>query len=85
MRPTLSSLLVNVNVCYTAFYKEQNLAFAMEEFARGSFGGLVDKYVEGVRVSPTHVSLSFACRSHMLTSRYPIASLPTKKDRKKGV
>ena len=48
--------MVNVNVCYTAFYKEQNLAEAMEEFKNASFGGLIDKYIEGVRVSPTHVS-----------------------------
>jgi hypothetical protein len=47
--------VVNVNVCYTAFYKQQNLADAMEEFEGASFGGLVDKYVEGIRVQPTHV------------------------------
>lgn len=52
----MNSLMVNVNVCYTAFYKEQNLAQAMVEFAAASYGGLVDKFVEGVRVSPTHVS-----------------------------
>jgi eukaryotic translation initiation factor 2C len=48
--------MVNVNVCYTAFYKEQNLAQAMLEFASASYGGLADKFVEGVRVTPTHVS-----------------------------
>ncbi|KAF8513192.1 Piwi domain-containing protein [Gautieria morchelliformis] len=56
VRPTLNSLLVNVNVCYTAFYKQQNLAYAMEEFEGASYGGLMDKYVEGVRVQPTHLS-----------------------------
>ncbi|KAF8578838.1 Piwi-domain-containing protein [Ramaria rubella] len=56
VRPTLNSLLVNVNVCYTAFYKEQNLAFAMEEFRGASYGASADKFVEGVRVRLSHLS-----------------------------
>ena len=31
----------------------------MKEFRTASYGGNVDKYVEGVRVTPTHVSLWF--------------------------
>jgi len=59
VRPTVNQLSVNVNVCYTAFYKTQNLAQAIKEFRTGSFGGHIDKYIEGVRVTPTHVSLRF--------------------------
>ncbi|KAF8523721.1 Piwi-domain-containing protein [Hysterangium stoloniferum] len=56
VRPTVNNLMVNVNVCYTAFYKEQNLALALEEFAHASFRAYPGKFVEGIRVQPTHLS-----------------------------
>jgi hypothetical protein len=58
VRPTVNNLMENVNVCYTAFYKVQNLAYALEEFERASFGANPGKFVEGIRVQPTHVRIS---------------------------
>ena len=59
VRPTVNTLMVNVNVCYTAFYKEQNLAAALNEFSDASYGGDPGRFVEGIRVQPTHVSIFF--------------------------
>ncbi|KIJ43810.1 hypothetical protein M422DRAFT_47658 [Sphaerobolus stellatus SS14] len=56
VRPTVNSLMVNVNVCYTAFYRTGNLADAINTFLRESYGGRPDKFVEGIRISPTHLS-----------------------------
>jgi len=51
--------MVNVNVCYTAFYKPGKLTDAMNTFQRESFGGRLDKFIEGVRVTTTHVRQFF--------------------------
>jgi eukaryotic translation initiation factor 2C len=55
VRPTWKQLMVNVNVCTTAFYKPGNLAQAMSEFRNASFGARPDAFVRGVRVKATHL------------------------------
>lgn len=47
--------MVNVNVCTTAFYVVQNLASAMMEFSRASFGARMTAFCKGVRVQTTHL------------------------------
>ncbi|KIJ40471.1 hypothetical protein M422DRAFT_49170 [Sphaerobolus stellatus SS14] len=56
VRPTVNSLMVNINVCYTAFYKTGKLADTINTFLRESHGGRPGKFVEGIRISPTHLS-----------------------------
>ncbi|KAF9011911.1 argonaute-like protein [Cyathus striatus] len=55
VRPTHNQLMVNVNVCTTAFYKPGNLARAMIEFRDSSFGARLNAFVKGIRVRTTHL------------------------------
>ncbi|KAL4072209.1 Piwi domain-containing protein [Scleroderma yunnanense] len=55
VRPAHQQLMVNVNVCTTAFYVAQNLADAMIEFSGASFGARMNAFVKGVRVQTTHL------------------------------
>ncbi|KAF8895907.1 argonaute-like protein [Gymnopilus junonius] len=55
VRPAHKQLMVNVNVCTTAFYKAGNLADAMAEFVNSSFGARAAAFVRGVRVKATHL------------------------------
>ncbi|KAF9523774.1 argonaute-like protein [Crepidotus variabilis] len=55
VRPAHKQLMVNVNVCTTAFYKQQNLAEAMIEFKNASFGARPIAFVKGVRVVTLHL------------------------------
>jgi eukaryotic translation initiation factor 2C len=40
VRPVWKSMMVNVNVCMTAFIESKNMAVAIEEFQRGSRGAM---------------------------------------------
>jgi eukaryotic translation initiation factor 2C len=55
VRVAYKQLMVNVNVCTTAFYTPGNLAEAMTTFERASFGGRFTAFVKGVRVKTTHL------------------------------
>ncbi|KAG7095760.1 hypothetical protein E1B28_006465 [Marasmius oreades] len=55
VRPTLNQLMVNVNVCTTAFYTAGNLAEKMIEFSDASFGARMSAFVKGVRVKTRHL------------------------------
>ena len=55
VRPTFKQLMVNVNVCTTAFYTPGNLAVAMQEFQRSSFGAQMENFCKGVRIRTTHL------------------------------
>lgn len=55
VRPAWKQLMVNVNVCTTAFYTPGNLAQAMETFQRSSFGARPATFVRGVRVKTQHL------------------------------
>lgn len=55
VRPAWKQLMVNVNVCTTAFYIPGNLAQAMESFRNASFGARPATFVRGVRVKTTHL------------------------------
>ncbi|KAJ7628412.1 argonaute-like protein [Roridomyces roridus] len=63
VRPTHRQLMVNINVCTTAFYKPGNLADAMEEFRNHSFGARVNVFVKGVRVRTTHLGYKKSVKS----------------------
>jgi eukaryotic translation initiation factor 2C len=56
VRPAYRQLMVNVNVCTTAFYTPGNLADAMHAFRNASFGAKVNVFVKGLRVEATHLS-----------------------------
>ncbi|TCD61374.1 hypothetical protein EIP91_008543 [Steccherinum ochraceum] len=55
VRPAHKQLMVNVNVCTTAFYIPGNLAVRMHEFLQMSFGGRPSAFARGVRVRTTHL------------------------------
>lgn len=55
VRTTFKQLMVNVNVCTTAFYIPGNLADAMMAFRNASFGARPAAFVKGVRVKTTHL------------------------------
>jgi eukaryotic translation initiation factor 2C len=55
VRPSFSQLLVNVNVCMTAFYTPGNLAEAMIQFNRQSKGGMPRDFKSGLKVTTTHL------------------------------
>ncbi|KAI0057312.1 argonaute-like protein [Artomyces pyxidatus] len=55
VRPAYRQLMVNVNVCTTAFYMEGNLAEAMITFQNASFGARMATFAKGVRVKTDHL------------------------------
>ncbi|EKM56707.1 uncharacterized protein PHACADRAFT_141577 [Phanerochaete carnosa HHB-10118-sp] len=55
VRPAHKTLMVNVNVCTTAFYTPGNLADGMYAFAQSGAGTRVGAFVRGVRVKTTHL------------------------------
>ncbi|KAL1748422.1 Piwi domain-containing protein [Schizophyllum fasciatum] len=55
VRPSHHQLMVNVNVCNTAFYKEGMLDRAMIEFKDASFGARPAVFVKGLRIIATHL------------------------------
>ncbi|KDR77135.1 hypothetical protein GALMADRAFT_66053 [Galerina marginata CBS 339.88] len=63
VRPTHNQLMVNVNVCTTAFYTPGNLAEAMVAFANSSFGARQSAFVRGVRVKTSHLGYKKTVKS----------------------
>jgi eukaryotic translation initiation factor 2C len=55
VRVTHKQLMVNVNVCTTAFYTPGNLAEAMIAFRNATFGARETAFVKGVRIRATHL------------------------------
>ena len=55
VRPAHKQLMVNVNVCTTAFYTPGNLATRLQEFMSHSFGARPTAFVKGLRVVATHL------------------------------
>ncbi|KAF7329744.1 Argonaute-like protein [Mycena kentingensis (nom. inval.)] len=55
VRPSHKQLMVNLNVCTTAFYEAGNLAAKMSEFMNASFGARATAFAKGVRVRTTHL------------------------------
>ncbi|KAG1737463.1 ribonuclease H-like domain-containing protein [Suillus paluster] len=55
VRPAHRQLMVNVNVCTTAFYTPGNLAVQMMAFNNSSFGARMEVFCRGVRVKATHL------------------------------
>ncbi|OJT04969.1 Protein argonaute-2 [Trametes pubescens] len=55
VRPSWKQLMVNVNVCTTAFYTPGNLAERMMEFMNASYGARPAVFVRGIRVKTTHL------------------------------
>lgn len=55
VRPAHKQLMVNVNVCTTAFYVPGNLADGLQAFMRASFSARPNAFVKGVRVKTTHL------------------------------
>jgi hypothetical protein len=55
VRPSFNQLMVNVNVCATAFYSEGNLAEAMNVFEQASFGARMSAFVQRLRVKTDHL------------------------------
>lgn len=55
VRPAFKQLMVNVNVCTTAFYVPGNLATSMAAFSEASFGAKINGFVKGIRVRATHL------------------------------
>lgn len=65
--------MVNVNVCYTAFYKPGRLSDAIEEFQRASFAADPARFVDRLRVQPTHVrQVAFAISEGKKLSFYAV-------------
>ncbi|OCH91554.1 Piwi-domain-containing protein [Obba rivulosa] len=54
IRPTVKQLMVNVNVCMTAFYTAGNLAERMQEFLR-SAGGMPPSFASRLKVVTRHL------------------------------
>ncbi|KAJ7151373.1 argonaute-like protein [Mycena crocata] len=63
VRPSHRQLMVNVNVCTTAFYTPGNLARAIEDFRQSSFGARVNVFVKGVRIKTTHLGYKKTVKS----------------------
>ncbi|KAH9848679.1 argonaute-like protein [Lenzites betulinus] len=55
VRPSWKQLMVNVNVCTTAFHAAGNLADRLLEFSNASHGARSAMSVRGVRIRTTHV------------------------------
>ncbi|KAH9885253.1 argonaute-like protein [Cubamyces lactineus] len=55
VRPAWKQLMVNVNVCTTAFYTPGNLAERLIEFMNASHGARPAAFVKGVRIRTTHL------------------------------
>ncbi|KAI0634091.1 Piwi-domain-containing protein [Trametes polyzona] len=55
VRPAWKQLMVNLNVCTTAFYTPGNLAERLIEFINASYGARPAVFVRGIRVRTTHL------------------------------
>ncbi|EJF62043.1 Piwi-domain-containing protein [Dichomitus squalens LYAD-421 SS1] len=55
VRPMYKQLMVNINLCMTAFYNPGKLADAMDAFQRQSRGGMPNSFAEKLKVSTKHL------------------------------
>ncbi|KAI0821782.1 Piwi-domain-containing protein [Trametes gibbosa] len=55
IRPMYKQLMVNINICMTAFYTPGNLAQAMLAFSRDSSGGMPRGFVDKLKVTTRHL------------------------------
>lgn len=55
VRPSWRQLMVNVNVCTTAFYTPGNLAERMMEFMEAAPHTRIASFIRGVRVKTAHL------------------------------
>lgn len=55
VRPAHKQLMVNVNVCTTAFYTPGNLAEGLIAFMNASHGARAQAFVKGIRIKTTHL------------------------------
>ena len=55
VRPMYKQLMVNINVCMTAFYVPGNLANAMIAFQQQSSGGMPKAFADKLRVATRHL------------------------------
>ena len=73
VRPALNQLLININVCMTAFYSPGNLAERMLQFRGGSGGGLPNDFKLGLKVVTKHLAY---------TRRKPVRAITSKTARR---
>ena len=55
VRPMYKQLMVNINVCMTAFYTPGNLGDAMLAFLRQSSGGMPQQFADRLKISTKHL------------------------------
>ncbi|KAI0660235.1 Piwi-domain-containing protein [Cubamyces menziesii] len=55
IRPMYKQLMVNINVCMTAFYTPGNLAQAMMEFTRQTNGAMPQQFADKLKVATKHL------------------------------
>lgn len=58
IRPMYKQLMVNINVCMTAFYLPGNLGEAMLAFLRQSRGGMPHAFADKLKVSTKHLGFT---------------------------
>lgn len=54
VRPTYKQLMVNINVCMTAFYTPGNLAMAMLAFIQHSRGGMPNEFAYNMKITASY-------------------------------
>ena len=77
VRPAHKQLMVNVNVCTTAFYVPGNLADSLQAFLNASFSARPSAFCRHVRVKTTHLgyrktiagTANFSARQHSFQSQ----------------
>jgi eukaryotic translation initiation factor 2C len=62
VRPAFKQLMVNVNVCMSAFYEPGNLADVLQAFQRNSRGALPARFVKKLTVRTRHLGHKKAVR-----------------------
>ncbi|KAM5543406.1 hypothetical protein V8D89_002657 [Ganoderma adspersum] len=55
VRPVYKQLVINVNVCMTAFYVPGNLAQRMDDFLQQTGGAMPDSFADKLKVSTRHL------------------------------
>ena len=55
VRPMYKQLMVNINVCMTAFYTAGNLAQAMDAFQNQTGGAMPNSFADKLKVSTKHL------------------------------
>lgn len=71
VRPMYKQLMVNVNVCMTAFFTPGNLATAMKEFERQTGDYMPKAFVQKVKVATTHLGYTRKKAILRITNQLP--------------